>query len=328
MSAREAFVTGGTGFVGINVVQELLAQGWAVTCLHRPTSDLTYLKRFQVRLAEGTILDPVDRLAALIPEGTNTVFHVAGDTNQWKRRNAEQTRNNVEGTRHMVEAALKRGVRRVVVTSSIAAYGTQEGEIDETTPTRAPTSWVNYQKTKWQAEKVTRELMPRGIEAAFMNPGVVMGPYDFGTWSRSFLLLRDDRLPGVPPGASTFCHVREVARAHVAAADRGENGGNYILGGTNATYREMMEIMAELLGKTLPKGDIPGPALRLAAWINDIAGAVTGKEPSVTPEIADMLCKRVSTKSEKAQAHLDYRLAPLREMVVDTYEWMKAEGRL
>lgn len=324
---KQAFVTGATGFVGINLVQELLEQGWAVTALHRASSDLSYLKRFEVELAEASLHER-ERLVQAIPEGTDTVFHVAGNTNMWRRGNAEQTRDNVEGTRNVVEASLDRGVRRIVVTSSVAAYGTHQGEITEETPSRAPKSWINYQRTKWQAEQEVRQVMERGIEAVFLNPCVVLGPYDFGSWSKMFVLIRDGKLKQSPPGSFAFCHVREVARAHLAAADRGENGANYLLGGTHASFPEMTQIMAELLGKTMSERPVPAWGVRLVARLSEWWSYLSRREPNITPEAADLVTQHLIVHGEKAKTELGYQPVPLREMLEDDYRWLKADGRL
>src|ERR1700733_9517738 len=225
-SGRVAFVTGGTGFVGLNLVKELMIRGWDVTALHRPSSDLQLLKRFRPKLAVGELSDE-NSLTAAIPAGTDTVFHVAGNTNMWRGGNAQQTRDNVEATRNVVEAAIAKKVRRLIVTSSISAYGLVDGEITEETPSLAAKSNVNYQKTKWQAQEIARSAVSRRLEVVIMQPGAIMGPYDIGTWSRLFVMVRDDKLPGVPPSLLSFPHVREVVAAHIAAADKGQNGGSY-----------------------------------------------------------------------------------------------------
>ena len=257
---RTAFVTGGTGFVGLNLVKELMIRGWDVTALHRPSSDLKLLKRFRPKLAVGELGDPAALLAA-IPQGTDTVFHVAGNTNMWRGGNAQQTRDNVDGTRNIVEAALARRVRRLVVTSSISAYGPVQGEITEETPSRAATSRVNYQRTKWQAQELARAAIPRGLEVVIMQPGAVMGAYDIGTWSRLFVMVRDDKLPGVPSTLLTFTHVREVVAAHIAAAHKGQNGGAYLLGGENRTMMDLVKEIAALRGQARAgKGGLHGAA--------------------------------------------------------------------
>lgn len=325
--SRTAFVTGGTGFVGLNLVQQLMLQDWDVTALHRASSDLTYLKRFAPRLAVGEITDPASLLAA-IPAGTDTLFHVAGDTNMWRKRNAQQTRNNVDGTRNVVEAAIARGVRRLVVTSSISAYGPVSGAITEETPSLAAHSRVNYEVTKWRAQEIARAAVPRGLEVVIMQPGAIMGPYDIGTWSRMFVMVRDGGLPGVPPANLTFAHVREVVAAHIAAADRGENGGQYILGGENASMLDLVREISILLGKAPPTSTMPKSVVRLVANVADFFSNFTGVEPSVTPEIAEGLGGTITTTSAKAQRELGYRVVPLKEMVRDCYDWMVAEGRI
>src|SRR5258708_23115609 len=168
-SGRAAFVTGATGFVGLKMVKELMIRGWDVTALHRPSSDLKLLKRFRPKLAVGTLGDS-DSLIVAIPQDTDTIFHVAGNTNMWRGRNAEQTRDNVDGTRHVVEAALAKRVRRLVGTSSISAYGPVDGQLTEETPSLAANSSVNYQKTKWQAQEPAPAPPAKGLEVVILQP--------------------------------------------------------------------------------------------------------------------------------------------------------------
>jgi dihydroflavonol-4-reductase len=324
---RTAFVTGGTGFVGLNLVKELMIRGWDVTALHRPSSDLKFLKRFRPKLVVGAITDAAS-LPAAIPQGTDTIFHVAGNTSMWRKRNAEQTRDNVDGTHNVVEAALARGVRRLVVTSSISAYGPVDGEITEETPSRAANSRVNYQKSKWQAQEIARAAVGRGLEVVVMQPGAIMGPYDIGTWSRLFLLIRDGKLPGVPGSVLTFTHVREVVAAHIAAADKGANGASYLLGGENKTMMDLVREIAALLGKPAPAKETSLGALRVAAALGDIASRFTGKAPPITPELTDQISRHVTTASAKAQRDLGYRIVGLKAMVKDCYDWMVAEKRI
>jgi nucleoside-diphosphate-sugar epimerase len=326
-SGRAAFVTGATGFVGLNLVKELMIRGWDVTALHRPSSDLKLLKRFRPKMAVGALSDSKSLLAA-IPHGTDTIFHVAGNTNMWRGGNAEQTRDNVEGTRHVVEAALAKGVRRLVVTSSISAYGPVDGEITEETPSLAANSSVNYQRTKWQAQELARAAVPKGIEVVIMQPGAIMGPYDIGSWSRLFVMVRDGKLPGVPPSLLTFTHVREVVAAHIAAADKGQNGGSYLLGGENKTILELVREISALVGKPAPGKETSLPLLRAIAVLGDVASRFTGKPPPITPEMTSAMSRHVSTASAKAQRELGYKVISLKVMVKDCYDWMVAEGRI
>ncbi|MBF7731537.1 NAD-dependent epimerase/dehydratase family protein [Pseudomonas sp. N040] len=325
--ARSAFVTGSTGFVGLNLVQKLKNDGWDVTALHRASSDLGLLSRFSPNLAQGEITDAASILKAL-PNGIDTLFHVAGNTSMWRQGNAQQTRDNVEGTRNVVEAALAKGVRRLVVTSSISAYGPVSGAITEETPSLAASSTVNYELSKWQAQEIARAAMARGLEVVIMQPGAIMGPYDIGTWSRLFPLVRDGKMNQVPRAGLTFAHVREVVGAHVAAADKGENGGQYLLGGENRSMLELVRCIEQLLGKPAKAREVPGPLLTVVAAVSDFISNFTGKEPALTPEMAKGFAGSVTITAAKAQRELGFRIVPLEEMVRDCYDWMVAEGRI
>lgn len=326
MSKRKAFVTGGTGFVGVNVILELLKQDWDVTALHRPTSDLTYIKDLDIHLVVGSILEP-GTLTKGIPNDVDCVFHIAGNTSQWSGGNAQQDLDNIVGTRNVVDAAVSKNARRLVVTSSIAAFGTVTGEIDESTPSNAAASWINYQKSKYLGELEAKKGIARGLEVISLNPGVIMGPYDIGTWSRMIIMLKNDELPGCPSGHTTYTHVEEVAKAHVAAADRGEVGTSYLLGGTNAPIYEMISEMCKVLGKPTPR-ILPTFVFKVVAWVQGIKAKFTKVEPQMTPELIFILTKDVSTTSEKARTDLGYQCRSVREMVEDCYSWMVKDGRI
>ncbi|MBW2549069.1 MAG: NAD-dependent epimerase/dehydratase family protein [Deltaproteobacteria bacterium] len=129
----------------------LVREGWRVTALHRPTSDLTYLKRFPIDLAEGSITDR-ESLERAIPAGTEVVFHVAGDTSFWSKGDAQQDAINIDGTRHMVEVAASKGVRTFIHTSSDSAWGRVKGTVTEETPLQGKDSWINYERSKHLGE--------------------------------------------------------------------------------------------------------------------------------------------------------------------------------
>jgi nucleoside-diphosphate-sugar epimerase len=324
---RTAFVTGSTGFVGLNLVEALVAEGWKVVALHRPSSDLTYLSRFAAERVAGDVLD-VDSLRAAMPEDVETVFHVAGNVNLWSRRNERQTRDNVDGTRNVVTVALERGAGRFVHTSSIAAFGVHSEPVDERTPTNAPRSWVNYLRTKALGEQEVRRGIDAGLDAVILNPANIIGPYDLANWSRLLYLVHREKLPGVPPGRGSFCHVREVVRAHINAVERGRRGENYLLGGADADFLELIRVCGEITSRRVPARATPWWLLRLMGRIGEWQSFINGRRPTLTPEIAWLMGLRWVCRSEKAIRELDYRTAPLREMLEDCHRWMVAEGRL
>jgi nucleoside-diphosphate-sugar epimerase len=322
-----AFVTGATGFVGLNLVEQLLARGWRVVALHRAGADLKYLTRMPAERAVGDITD-ADSLLRALPEGADAVFHVAGDINLWSRRNALQDRVNIEGTRNMVRAALARRARRFVHTSSISAYGLQRGRLDERTPQLGKYSSVNYNRSKHLAEEEVRAGIARGLDAVILNPGAILGPYDTRGYARIVKRIAAGTLPGVPPGALPFCDVREVAKAHVAAFERGGKGENYLLGGADASFVELFREIGTVLGKPVPSRPTPGWLLRLLGAAGALRGALTGTEPALTPEMARQATRELTCDCSKAIAALGYRAVPLRDMVRDGVAWLAAEGLL
>lgn len=324
---KTAYVTGSNGFLGINLCEELLRQGWRVLALHRATSDTRYLKGFAVEPVEGDINDPVS-LARTLPLRVDALFHVAGSTSLWSRQDAEQDRINIEGTRNVVEAALAAGAKRFVHTSSISAWGMRAGTIDETAEQLGAASPVNYQRSKCAAEAEVRKAIARGLEAVIMNPAGILGPYDTSGYARLFRMVHAGKLPGVPPGSLSFCDVREVAKAHIAAAERGRVGERYLLGGADASLLELVTLIGELDGKPVPKHASPAWLLKLIAAAGETFSLVTGKQPSLTREAATMATRSLYCNCTKAQEELGFRAVPLRSMVEDCYRWMKVEGRL
>lgn len=322
---RTAFLTGATGFIGTVLARELIGRGWEVTAIHRPGSSLKHLEGLPLRLVQGDVTDPAS-LAAALPERVDAVFHVAGDTSLWSRHRERQHRVNVDGTRNMVEAALARGAGRFVHTSTISVYGLQSGRIDERAPQLGRDSPVSYQRTKFLAEEEVRAGMAKGLDAVILNPAAVMGPYDTRNWARMIRLVCEGKLAGVPPGAFSFCHVAEVAKAHVAAAERGRRGENYLLGGADATVAELVRTIGEVAGKKVPARVSPAWVLRALGQANEWLSLLTGREPSLTPQGARMAARRLFCDSSKAERELGYRPVPLKKMVEDSFRWLRAEG--
>lgn len=325
--ARVAYVTGSNGFLGLNLCEALVAQGWRVLALHRPASDTRYLKRLAVEPVEGDINDPPS-LGRTLPREVDALFHVAGSTNLWSRRNAEQDRVNIEGTRNVVEAALAANAQRLVHTSSISAWGMCAGKIDEATPQLGGASPVNYQRSKYAAEGEILKGIVKGLDAVIVNPAGILGPYDTGGYARLFRMVHAGTLPGVPPGSLSFCDAREVAKAHIAAAERGRTGERYLLGGVDASLLELARIIGELAGRPVPDKASPAWLLKAVAAASGWAALFTGKEPRLTREAATMATRTLFCDCSKAVRELGFQPVPLRTMAGDCYAWMKKEGRL
>jgi nucleoside-diphosphate-sugar epimerase len=324
---RTAFVTGSTGFLGLNLIAQLVTDGWQVTALHRPQSNLTYLRRFPVQLVQGCIED-AGSLAAVVPENVDAVFHAAADVSFWSGHKERQTRTNVDGTRNMVAVALQKGVRKFIHTSTTAVYGFPAGPFDETAPHLGRHSGFNYLATKAEAEEEVRNGIAQGLDAVILNPANIVGPYDLHNWSRLILLAAQGKLPRVPPGSGCFCHAVDVARAHLTAVDRGRRGENYILGGVDASYVEVVRLIGEVLNRRVNARPIPPRLLRGVGRLLGWASWVTRREPFVTPESAAYLCADIVCRSDKAIRELGYQVRPLRSLLEDCCRWLTAEGLL
>lgn len=325
---KTAFVTGATGFVGLNLVEALLAEGWEVIALHRPTSDLTGLARFPaVARAAGDITD-ARSLKGLIPRQVDAVFHVAGDTSLWARTHAQQMRVNVKGTRNVVRAALEAGARRLVHASSIVAYGLHGGTITEDTPTRGTSARLNYIRSKALAEREVRKGVNAGLKAVVVNPSNIIGRYDTVNWSRMFRLVKQGRMPAVPPGGGSFCHAREAARAMIAAAERGRPGQNYLLGGAQASYLGVAQEMAKLLGVRRRFVAVNPAVLNAYARVEEWVAPLFGREPDVTRDAVALLSMNIYCSSRRAQQELGYVPQPLEVMLRDCHAWLVEQGRL
>jgi nucleoside-diphosphate-sugar epimerase len=325
---RIAFVTGGTGFLGRHIVEQLVSQGWRVVALHRPSSNVRHLKACGAELAVGSITDAAS-LERAIPAGCDAVFHVAGNTSMWSGDREQQELENVGGTRNVIEAVIARQARRLVHTSSQSAWGEQRSVFDETTPSNALRSFIQYERTKYLAEVEVLKAVALGLEACILCPGHIVGMYDTTQWARLFVLVHRGKLPGVPPGAGTWAHATQVARAHVAAVDSGRSGERYLLGGAWEKYLEAIRIIGELTGKSVPTRATPAWAIRALGRVSQWGSYVTRKAPTVTPEIAAGSSRPSRLfKSDKAIRELGYEAVPLRDMLRESYEWLKTEGLL
>ncbi len=327
MSARTAVVTGATGFLGLNLVEELLGQGWEVVALHRDPAAAERLERLGTEPVRADILDP-DSLVQAIPEHADAVFHVAGDTSMWARHRDRQHRVNVEGTRNVVRASMARGVGRLVHTSSVAVYGFHDGVITEDLSHLGEGSWITYLRTKALAEREVRAGIVGGLDAVILNPANIVGRYDIRNWARMFTIVASGKLPGAPPGEGSFAHVRAVARAHVAARERGRTGENYLLGGVDATYRDVVERIGGLVGREGPVRVTPCWLLHLLGRASTGIARFTGKEPDITPEAVAIVCARLVCSSRKAVEELGYRPEPLEAMLADCHAWLAEQGLL
>jgi dihydroflavonol-4-reductase len=321
-------VTGATGFLGGHLLACLRDEGARISVLARSPQAVATFAAAGIRAVHGELDEP-RALREALAEPTDCVFHVAADTSPWRGNAARQTRTNVDGTRAVLSAAREAGVRRFVHTSSVSAYGMQEGVLTEESPRLGHDSWINYQRTKAIAEDLVAEAGDRGdLETVIVNPAHILGPGDRHNWARLFLLIDRNELPGAPPGSGAFADVREVARAHVAAWHRPVAGQRFLLGGEHASFLDLVHAIAQVLDRPAPKRALPAALLRVHARMLDLAALVTGREPQLTPQAVAFTCHHLRVDSTRAIRDLDYRITPLGTLVDDTAAWLRDQGLL
>jgi len=321
-----AFVTGASGFIGSEVARQLIDAGWQVTASRRASSKTKMMDGYPVEWVEADLHDP-QSIAAAMPPNVDGVFHVAGNLTFWSREYDAQYRDNVLGTRAMVEAALEVGAGRFIFTSSGAAYGPQRKMLRETMSSKALLSKVNYDRTKWLAEQEVLYGVQRGLDAVILNPAAVLGPRD-EKFTVLFERVAKGQLPAAMPAKTSFCHIREVGRAHLSAYEKGRCGENYLLGGPNTTQLELLQVIAEVAGAKKPKFEIPAPLFFAIGAAVEAVAAMRKKRPAITRSFVHAFTQCWYTCSDKAIEELGYDPPSLQEIAQDTLDWLRAEGRL
>ena len=318
-------VTGATGLVGNNTVRQLLDRGCAVRVLIRRDSDPRPLQGLDVERLYGDVRDAEAVRQAC--QGVSTVVHSAAIVHFGWTGLEQQRAVNVQGTQHVAEAALQAGARMLHVSSVDAlGLGRRDQPADEDTP-RHDVVPCGYALTKQEAEQVVQQHVNQGLDAVIVNPGFMLGPWDWKPSSgRMLLAVACHFTPLAPTGGGTICDVRDVADGVLAAWDRGRCGRSYILGGENLTYQELWRLMAEVTGGK-PPWFRAGPLMRLLGGFGgDLWGKLTGREPDVNSATMKMSCQFHYHSSARAQAELGYQNRPLRQTIEDAWRWFREHG--
>src|SRR5437763_12718640 len=268
----KCFVTGASGFIGANLVHELIARGHQVRALLRPNSDTRGLTGVEYERIEGDVTDVPSIRKAL--HGCDWCFHVAASYHLWLRDYKPMYAANVEGTRNVIEAAASAGCTRIVYTSTVGCIGLPKpinGRIipsDETTPVSEAQMSNHYKRSKWQAEQVAIELARKGLPVIIVNPSAPVGPRDVKPTPTGKVIVDflNRQMPAYLDTGLNWVHVRDVAIGHVLAAERGRIGERYILGNAMGdwTMKQALDVLAEITGVRAPKFRVPH-AIALAA---------------------------------------------------------------
>lgn len=320
----KCLVTGASGFLGTNLVHELVKNGWNVRVIVRPNSTIKYIESLPIEIMLGDITNNADVDAAVA--GCDIVFNVAGDTSFWKKKFEIQRKINVETPSIIAGACLKHKVKRLIHTSTVDVLGCNPDGVanEQWTDYNFANSGYNYADTKREGEKQVLEFNKKGLEVVIVYPGSMMGPYDFTLqYGRLFFELRDGKVPGCPIGGASFGHVTEVAKAHIVAATKGVPGEGYICAGENISYKMLFDLIAAKFGKKAPSLILKRWMMVTYGFIMQTMSGFTGKAPEMDPGNARYMSINAWYDSSKAIKELDYKLVSVQQMIDDAYDWYK-----
>ena len=325
----KAFVTGATGFLGSHVARVLGEQGADLRLLVRSTSNLRNLEGIQAETATGDLRDSSSLEKGM--SGCDTVFHVAADYRLWVRDPAEMYRSNVDGTKAILDAARKHGVRRVLYTSSVATVGfTGNGHpADEDSPVSLADMIGPYKRSKFLAEQLAMEAGGSGMQVVVVNPTTPVGEQDVKPTPTGRIVVDflKRRFPAYVETGLNLVDVRECALGHVVALEKGRPGERYILGGENLTLKQILDKLGEISGLPSPKVKLPY-AFAFATGIVDeaITGRLLHREPRATVDSVRMGKKKMFASCAKAERELGWKIVPVEAALRRAVEWFQANG--
>jgi dihydroflavonol-4-reductase len=323
------FVTGGSGFIGANLIHELNARGHKVKALLRPNSDRRGLIGADYEVVEGDVLDLASLKRGLA--GCDWCFHVAASYHLWLPDYAPMYAANVEGTRNILQTAADAGCSRIVYTSTVGCIGLPPTSgpatpTDETAQSSEALMTNHYKRSKWQAEQVALELA-RKHPIVIVNPSAPIGPRDVKPTPTGQVIVDFLRrkLPAYLDTGLNWVHVRDVAIGHILAAEKGRVGERYILGNANGNWplQQALAELQKLTGIPAPKFQVPYAVAYTAALVDESISKITGRAPKAPIAGVRMAKYKMFFNPAKAIRELGLPQTPPQQALADAVEWFR-----
>jgi dihydroflavonol-4-reductase len=329
LDASPVLVTGASGFVGSAIAATLRAAGYRVRVLVRPSSSRANISPLDTAY-EGDLSDRSSLAAAL--KGVRFVFHAAADYRFWARDPNVIVRNNVEGTRLVMEEALRAGVERIVYTSSVATLKlTDGGPADESRTLPEDEAIGAYKRSKVVAERLVETMAERDrLPAVIVNPSTPLGPRDVKPTPTGRIIVEaaSGRVPAFVDTGLNLAHVDDVAAGHLAALCHGKVGERYILGGENVLLSAMLADIAKIVGRRAPRLRAPRAVIYPLAYAAEFFARFGESEPFITVDGLRMSRHYMFFDDAKARRELGYVSRPYREGLSDAIAWFGEHGYL
>jgi dihydroflavonol-4-reductase len=324
-------VTGAAGFIGSSVVRELCAREAHVVAMLEPGGDRANLDGLDVEVVPADLRD-ADAVAKAA-DGCRMVFHGAALYRFWAPDPRAFYDINVTGTRHVLDAARQSGCERLVYTSTVGTLGlhgaSTDEPVDETSYAHIDHLFGGYKQSKYVAEHEVLRAAAEGLPVVLVQPTTPVGPRDRGPTptGRTVLEFLNGRFPGYVDTTLNIVDVEDVAHGHLLAAERGNVGRSYILGGENLLLRDVLATLAEVTGVPAPTRQFPGSVALAAAHLSELVeGRLLGREPTVPLEAAKMSTTHMSFDDRRARSELGYTSRPAAEALGRAARWFVEAG--
>jgi nucleoside-diphosphate-sugar epimerase len=306
----KVFVTGGTGFIGGEVVRQLRARGEEVVCLVRSPEKAAGLRELGCELVSGDLGDE-DAIRNGM-QGCDAAIHAAAmyEVGIPAKQRPAMREANVAGTERVMRAALAEKLPRIVYVSTVGIFGnTHEQVVDESYENPATDFTSYYEETKLEAHKVVQRMIDdQGLPAVIVQPGGVYGPGDTSQVADLLEEFFAGKLPLLPFPELGICmtHVEDIAGGILLALDKGKLGETYVISGPVTTMREAVEMVARVSGRKAPKRNLPTPLMKALIPIGPLVGKVMGQPPNLRELISSADGVTFWASYEKAQRELGY----------------------
>jgi dihydroflavonol-4-reductase len=322
MMTNRILITGGTGFVGGLLLARLVAEGRQVRALVRRPGDRERLPDPRVELALGHLED--DEALARAADGCEVVYHAAG-LNQLCLADPEPLyRVNVEGTRRLLEAARRAGVRRLVHTSSAATLGGDGHTVLDEAAGPPAEFTSHYARSKFEAEQLA--LAFDGVEVVSVNPSSVQGPGRTTGTAAVFISYLNGRLPFDLPARFGFCYTLDCVNGHLLAETNGRPGRRYVLNTGTLTNSEAIDLIAVISGLPDRPRTLPLPVAMGVAGVTEAVARLRGRQPRLCRESVRTLGHPHLYNGSRATRELGLRYTPVRQALETTVRWYVAQG--
>ena len=325
----KTLVTGTTGFLGAALLRELIADGRDVRVLVRPDANRSNIEGLDAEVVTGDVRDR-DSLAAAL-QGCEVLYHAAAYYSLWSRDKRTMYDINVQGTRNILEAAMTENVRKVVYTSTVGCIGLwPDGRpADEQTPLDPAILCNDYKLSKYQAEQAALEFAGRGLPVVVVNPSAPVGPWDIKPTPTGKLILDfiNGKMPAYLDTGLNLIDVRDCARGHLLAEQKGTVGERYILGNRNLSLHEILLALEKITGIPAPRIKMPYWVAYAAGWICEtVSDVITHQPPAVPLGGVKMAKHKMYFDPSKAVRELGLPQNSVVGALEDAVQWMKEHG--